>query len=484
MRNRRLAGALGVCLAFGLWVLFAQSSNAQVFFPAEEPEPAPAVTPEDVRAALEELLASGDSEPPEPLTTDDPEIEPRALEILLAPLTRAEINIEIDAWFARVQEAVAELSVAEFELFELSAAEEAAAAEAREAAEAESSDETTEDEAEAEVSPEREALIERVTELREVRTAEGDRLKIVLDAFEAKGGTPEATAEYRTYLAEVGGVRVDTQDARTMLLTLTEWAKAEDGGQRLVRNLATVLGAGVGGIVIGWLASITLNFGLKRTALSSKLLRHFVRRWIVFAAGLVGFLVGLSWIGTNMTPILAGLGAAGFILAFALQNTISNFASGLLILFQRPFDAGDEIEAAGISGEVESVSLFSTYLSTDENRKVIVPNNMIWDDVIVNSTGAETRRLSIEVEVDATEHGLEDAEELLMQIMSDHPDVLYDPAPDLKLRGVTTESLTFVCWPWVKTAERDRIRWDLVARFGRGLKVNKTVTKAGGDDGE
>lgn len=461
-------------LSILLFALFAAGPvAAQVIFPSAEEEDSPAVTSEDVRAALEEMIASGEEEEAEPLTTGDPDIAPGALDILLEPLTLSDLQLEIDGWFQILTDAVAALSEAELELFETNAAR----AETEEA-------EGEGGEAEEELTPEHEALIERVSELREIRTARADRVRIVLDAFEAKGGTPEETAEYRTYIAEVGGVRVDTQDLETTVLTLAEWAKAEDGGQRLVRNVATVASATLVGIVAGWAASLVLNLTLKRTSLSSRLLRHFVRRWIVFVGGLVGFLVGLSWIGTNMTPILAGLGAAGFILAFALQNTISNFASGLLILFQRPFDAGDEIDAAGISGEVERVSLFSTYLSTAENRKVIVPNNMIWDDVIVNSTGADTRRLSIEVEVDAKEHSLDEAEHLLLKVMHDHSGVLEDPAPDLKLSSVTGESLTFTCWPWVKTRDRDRVRWDLVSRFGKELTVTKTLTKSGtGDDG-
>lgn len=452
----------------GLVVACALPQMATAQFVAPEAEEAPPVTADDVRAALEELVASGDEAPEEPLTTGNPDIEPGALDILLEPLTLSEIQLEIDGWFGILQEAVVNLSEAELQLFEMNA-ESAGQAEGAGA----------DAEGEAELSPEHEALIETVADLRETRTARADRLKVVLDAYEAKGGLPEDTEEYRTYIAEVGGVRVDTQDFRTTMLTLVAWAKAEDGGQRLVRQVVTVGIATLIGVLIGWLASFFVNMALKRTSLSSKLLRHFLRRWIVFVGGLVGFLVGLTQIGTNMTPILAGLGAAGFILAFALQNTISNFASGLLIMFQRPFDAGDEIDAAGISGKVDRVSLFSTYLSTDENRKVIVPNNMIWDNVIVNSTGADTRRLSIEVEVDAAEHDLEEAEQILMKVMNDHPGVLSDPAPDLRLSSASADGLTFVCWPWVKTGERDRLRWDLVSEFGKRLSVRKTVTKSG-----
>jgi small conductance mechanosensitive channel len=291
----------------------------------------------------------------------------------------------MSSWSGLLREAVAELSVAELELFELNTAQ----AEAAEAAAAESETEGEAAEAEgdgaaAELTPEQEALVERISEIRDTRTAISDRFRLVMDAFEAKGGDPTETEEYRAYISDVGGVTVDTRNWRTALLTIREWVAAEDGGRRLARNLGTVVLATAIGFAAGWVVSLVVNFALRRTELSSKLMRRFLRIWIERLGALVGFLVGLSWIGTNMTPILAGLGAAGFILAFALQSTISNFASGMLILFLRPFDAGDDIEAGGTSGKVERVTLFSTHLTTPENRTVIVPNNKIWEDVITN----------------------------------------------------------------------------------------------------
>ena len=158
-----------------------------------------------------------------------------------------------------------------------------------------------------------------------------------------------------------------------------------------------------------------------------------------------------------MTPLLAALGAAGLILASSLQNSLSNFESGLLIVFQRPFDVGDSIEAAGMSGTVKKVSLFSTHLSTDENKQVIVPNNMIWEDVVVNATGADTRRLAIEFDVNP-EHSLSEVRKTLLEAMKAHPEVLDDPPPEVKLTRIGSDGMTFVCWPWVPTERRDQVR--------------------------
>ncbi|MDS9469261.1 mechanosensitive ion channel [Paracoccus sp. MBLB3053] len=460
-RPARLLRSLTVAMAVSL---AAGSVLAQPAGGADEPPP---VTTEDVRSALQEIVASADAAE-EAVTTDDPEVDPVVLDRLLEPLTLSQLKTEMSAWQDLLQGAVNDLSEAEIELLRLNAEQEKAQGE--EAADAPA-------ESEPELTPEQEELVKKISGLRERRTAISDRFRLVMDAYEDKGGDPADTQSYRAYVKDVGGVQLDTRDLNSAWLTLKEWAYAEDGGKRLARKVMTVLIATVVGIMVGWLLSLAVSTTLRKTGLSSQLMRHFLRRWIARLGGLIGFLVGLSWIGTNMTPILAGLGAAGFILAFALQNTISNFASGMLILFLRPFDAGDEIEAAGVSGEVEKVSLFSTHLSTAENRKVIVPNNKIWEDVIVNSTGADTRRLSLEIEVKASEHSLDEAESILRKVMEENPDVMKEPAPALTLSAMTGDAYTFTCWPWVQTAERNRVRWQLVSEIGRRLSVVKGATK-------
>lgn len=92
---------------------------------------------------------------------------------------------------------------------------------------------------------------------------------------------------------------------------------------------------------------------------------------------LVGFLVALSYVGVELAPLLAGLGIAGFIVGFALQDSLGNFASGLLILAYRPYDEGDFIDAAGAFGQVSHMSLVSTTILTIDNQTLIVPNSKI-----------------------------------------------------------------------------------------------------------
>jgi small conductance mechanosensitive channel len=216
------------------------------------------------------------------------------------------------------------------------------------------------------------------------RTALTDRLRLVLDRWELKGGDPK---EYRQYIAAIGGMKIDVSDSTGTWARLKSWAVAEEGGARWVREAATFLAYVLGSIVVAWIVRVILRCGLGLTHVSSQLLRDFVvassGRAIIFA----GVLLGLSELEINLAPLLAVIGAAGFVIAFALQGTLSNFASGLLIMVNKPFDVGDEVDVGGgIKGKVGAVTIFSTLIKTDDGLRKIVPNNTIWNGTIINYT--------------------------------------------------------------------------------------------------
>ena len=110
---------------------------------------------------------------------------------------------------------------------------------------------------------------------------------------------------------------------------------------------------------------------------------------------IIGSLIARSQLGISLGPLLAGLGIAGFVIGFALQDTLANFVSGMMILFYRPFDVGDLIEAGGVLGKVNDMSLVNTTILTIDNQTVIVPNNMIWQNIIKNVTGQTKRRVDL-----------------------------------------------------------------------------------------
>ncbi len=216
------------------------------------------------------------------------------------------------------------------------------------------------------------------------RTALTDRLKLVLDKFEAKGGDAKP---YRLYIASIGGIKIDVSDRTATLARISGWLTSEEGGLRLAREVGTFLAYIVGSILVARIVRMILRRAMNRDHVTSHLLRDFIISSSGRVIVAVGFLLALSALEVNLAPLLAVIGAAGFVVAFALQGTLSNFASGLLIMVFKPFDVGDDVEVGGgIKGKVTHVTIFSTYIRTDDGITKIVPNDNIWKSVIVNET--------------------------------------------------------------------------------------------------
>lgn len=232
--------------------------------------------------------------------------------------------------------------------------------------------------------------------MRAKKTALADRLKLVLDKWELKGGDP---AEYRQYVASLSGFKIDVTDQTATWARTKAWLVADEGGLRWSRNLAIFLGYVLGSVIIAWIVRKALRRAMRVTNISSTLLRDFVVAMSGRAIVFFGLLLGLSALEINLSPILAAVGAAGFVVAFALQGTLSNFASGLLIMVNKPFDVGDTVEiGSGIKGKVDAVTIFSTVVETPEGLTMIVPNNTVWSGVIINHSTSTMTDKSPEID--------------------------------------------------------------------------------------
>ena len=401
------------------------------------------------------------AEPPAPVTTGDPAIPVEQLEFLVRPLTRADLEIEAAGWRDLLKAKVEEVSAADIAIAERSEQEGAAAdgsTEGTTAAGQEAADQP---------DGEKTALLDQATELRDQRTALIDRLNVVLDEWETKGGEVE---EYRQYVTAVSGIQVDVSDAEAAWGTITGWLRSEEGGLRWARNLAIAAGILVGAWLIAKLVGFVLGRTLRATEAGSELLRRFLVTWVSRVIMAIGAVVALAALEVNVAPILAVIGAAGFVIAFALQGTLSNLASGVMILTQRPFDVGDSIDVAGISGTVDSVSLFSTHVSTPDNKKLIVPNNSIWGNVITNATSSSIRRIEFDFQLSAKEDP-EHAQTVIEEIIKGNPRVLEEPAPVIRMHELSDASIKFVCWPWVNTSDYGAVRWDIIKQIRQRFDV-------------
>ncbi len=188
-----------------------------------------------------------------------------------------------------------------------------------------------------------------------------------------------------------------------------------------------------------------------------------------------GVLMALSQVGISLAPMLAGLGVAGFIVGFALQDSLGNFAAGAMILIYRPFDVNDFVEVTGASGLVKKMNLVSTTITTFDNQTLVVPNNKIWGDVIKNVTAQNQRRVDLEFGI-GYDDDVEHAEKVLTEIVVANEKVLKDPEPTIKLHTLGDSSVNFVVRPWVNTDDYWDVYWDIMRevklRFDReGISI-------------
>jgi len=190
---------------------------------------------------------------------------------------------------------------------------------------------------------------------------------------------------------------------------------------------------------------------------------------------IIGLLLALSQLGISIAPMLAGLGVAGFVIGFALQDTLGNFAAGAMILIYRPYDVEDLIEVAGASGFVKKMNLVSTTITTIDNQTLVVPNSKIWGDVIKNVTAQKVRRVDLEFGIGYGDD-IEKAERVLDDVVSNHEMVLKKPETMIKLHTLGDSSVNFVVRPWVKTDDYWDVYWDITRevklRFDReGISI-------------
>jgi small conductance mechanosensitive channel len=171
-------------------------------------------------------------------------------------------------------------------------------------------------------------------------------------------------------------------------------------------------------------------------------------------------LVALSQMGISLGPLLAGLGVAGFIVGFALQDTLGNFAAGMMILLYRPYDMGDLIDVGGVFGKVNKMNLVSTSLLTLDNQLFVVPNSKIWGDVIKNVTAQDTRRVDMVFGISYSDD-IPKAESILEDILQSHDKVLDTPESMVRLHTLGASSVDFVVRPWVKVDDYWDVYWDV-----------------------
>ncbi len=391
------------------------------------------------------------------------ELPVEVLEMRLKHLSADELETEAGHWLDRLSDVVKRLNEAKEALWLENQKLQAAQDQAENSNAAESGEGADVVERETQL---KEEDLEVLAALREERVRVIDRLNVVLNELSAKlGMTPEGEEHetvrgYRLYIDSVKAVEVDTSDFQSLKSTVFSWLKSEEGGKRVARHVGEFLA-----IVIGfWLLSILLyrlaRKGMSLASQASEILRQFVAKSIQRVTILIGLLLGLAAMEINITPLIAVIGATGFVIAFALQNTLSNFASGLMIMFYKPFDIGDMVETTEILGVVRSMTLVTTNMMTPDNKLLVVPNNELWGKVITNVTHSQTRRVDLVFGI-SYDDDIAHAEKILLEVVKAHPQVLDEPEPTVAVFELADSSVNFVCRPWVETENYWQVYWEI-----------------------
>jgi small conductance mechanosensitive channel len=206
------------------------------------------------------------------------------------------------------------------------------------------------------------------------------------------------------------------------------------------------------GFAIAKLARRWLRLALNRTRIrEDSLLKEFFLRTLSVLILTVAALSALSKLGFDVTSFVAGLGVTGLIIGFALKDTLSNFASGMLLLIYRPFRAGELVEVEGALGVVEELTIVNMRMRTDEGVSVILPNSKVWGSRITNYSVADRRRVELTVKLPLNA-ALKAVQVVRAAIMKDVR-VLREPQSDVRISSIGLDDAVLTIWLWVPAAE-------------------------------
>jgi small conductance mechanosensitive channel len=179
-------------------------------------------------------------------------------------------------------------------------------------------------------------------------------------------------------------------------------------------------------------------------------------------------LAAIDQLGVNIMSLLAILGAAGLAVGLALKDSLSNFASGVMIIIFRPFKIGDFVTISGTSGVVDEIGLFCTLLHTGDNQRIIIPNSGVFGSTIINTSALTTRRIDLVIGI-SYDDNIGTAKNIILDVISKDERVLEDPAPVVAVSELAESSVNLVVRPWVMSPDYWATRWELTENIKNAL---------------
>ncbi|MGH0030154.1 MAG: mechanosensitive ion channel family protein [Myxococcota bacterium] len=253
------------------------------------------------------------------------------------------------------------------------------------------------------------------------------------------------------------------ESAEQLLETLIELVSV--WGLRVIGAIAVLI---VGRIIAGTLRRATVR-ALGRASVDETL-APFLSGLVYYVAIAVVLIAVLGLFGIETTSLVAVLGAAGLAVGLALQGTLSNFSSGVMLLVFRPFKVGDFIEGGGTKGTVDQVGIFTTILNTPDNVQIIVPNSSIYGSTITNYSAYDTRRNDLVIGV-GYDDDLSVVDAAIRRVLDADERVLAEPEPQVMVGELGDSSVNFLVRPWCKAEDYWSLRFDLLRRLKEEIEA-------------
>jgi len=191
-----------------------------------------------------------------------------------------------------------------------------------------------------------------------------------------------------------------------------------------------------------------------------KILESFVGNLVYSLLMIFVIIAAINQLGVQTTSLIAIMGAAGLAIGLALQGSLANFASGVLIVMFRPYKVGDFVEAAGISGSVLQVQILTTILKTGDNKQIIVPNGQIMGSIITNYSANDTRRVDLTIGI-GYDDDIDKARDTMQELIDADERILKDPASLIAVSELADSSVNFVVRVWVKSGDYWGVNFDM-----------------------
>ena len=231
-------------------------------------------------------------------------------------------------------------------------------------------------------------------------------------------------------------------------------------------------------LIVGYFATIIISKYIKKSMLRAKMseiLAEFARRIVKIMLLIFVFAFAIGFLGIDaFAGILSLSVVSGFVLGFALQDTLGNLAAGFMLAVTKPFRKGDFVEIAGDSGSIENVGISITTMTTIDNKKIIIPNSKVYGNPMINYTALNTRMIDMKIGISYGDD-MGKAIAVVMDVLIKNNKVLKDPSPNVAVANLGESSVDILVRPWVNTSDYWTTKWELTKQIKEALDKNNII---------